>query len=236
VMQDARVTLIGEESDPNRSCYTAAAPSRRCCVSEQRTPRGGRREVATTFVGRECFQLEPRGRKARARPSDETRSDLLAVDGRQIGDGPLQVLEQTKGEGAARGVEAVGWQAHDPQGHEVPNSTINDLIASVRATAGIGVLGVWVPEDPESPDEQMQEGKITVDFGLFFQKGLKLGCGQANVKSYNRELRDLIHAGKAKPSWIVSHHLSLDEAPEAYEKFDAREDGWTKVILHPDGH
>jgi glutathione-independent formaldehyde dehydrogenase len=133
-------------------------------------------------------------------------------------------------------VEAVGWQAHDPQGHEVPNSTINDLIASVRATAGIGVLGVWLPEDPESPDEQMQEGKITVDFGLFFQKGLKLGCGQANVKSYNRELRDLIHAEKAKPSWIVSHHLGLDEAPDAYKHFDARDEGWTKVILHPHGH
>jgi glutathione-independent formaldehyde dehydrogenase len=147
-----------------------------------------------------------------------------------------QVLEQTKGEGAARGVEAVGWQAHDPQGHEVPNSTINDLIQSVRATGGIGVLGVWLPEDPESPNEDMKEGKITIDFGLFFQKGLKLGCGQANVKSYNRELRDLIHAGKAKPSWIVSHHLGLDEAPDAYKHFDARDDGWTKVILHPHGN
>jgi threonine dehydrogenase-like Zn-dependent dehydrogenase len=158
-------------------------------------------------------------------PIDDSRAP--AVD---------QVLEHTKGEGAARGVEAVGWQAHDPQGHEAPNSTINDLIGSVRATGGIGVLGVWVPEDPESPDEEMQEGRITVDFGLFFQKGLKLGSGQANVKSYNRELRDLIHAGKATPSWIVSHHCSLDEGPDAYAHFDAREDGWTKVILHPNGH
>jgi threonine dehydrogenase-like Zn-dependent dehydrogenase len=38
------------------------------------------------------------------------------------------------------------------------------------------------------------------------------------------------------PSWVVSHHLSLDEAPEAYEHVDARDDGWTKVILHPNGH
>lgn len=144
-----------------------------------------------------------------------------------------QILEHTKGEGVARGVEAVGWQAHDPQGHEVPNSTINDLIASVRATGGIGVLGVFVPEDPESPDENMKEGKLTLNWGTFFQKGLRLGCGQANVKSYNRELRDLIHVGKAKPSWVVSHHLSLDDAPDAYKRFDAREDGWTKVILHP---
>lgn len=146
------------------------------------------------------------------------------------------VLEHTRGEGAARGVEAVGWQAHDPQGHEMPNSTMNDLVSSVRAGGRIGIVGVFVPEDPEGSDELMQEGKIVFDIGNFFAKGLGMASGQANVKSYNRELRDLIHVGKAKPSWIVSHHLSLDEAPDAYEHFDARDDGWTKVVLHPDGH
>jgi glutathione-independent formaldehyde dehydrogenase len=39
---------------------------------------------------------------------------------------------------------------------------------------------------------------------------------------------------KAKPSWIVSHELPLDKAPEGYEHFDNRDDGWTKVVLHPD--
>jgi hypothetical protein len=31
----------------------------------------------------------------------------------------------------------------------------------------------------------------------------------------------------------VSHELSLEEAPKAYEKFDCRSEGWTKVVLHP---
>jgi threonine dehydrogenase-like Zn-dependent dehydrogenase len=144
-----------------------------------------------------------------------------------------QVLELTGGEGAARGVEAVGWQAHDPQGHEVPNSTMNALVSSVRATGRIGVVGVFVPEDPQGPDELMREGKIVFDIGNFFAKGLGMASGQANVKAYNRELRDLIHVGKAKPSWVVSHHLGLDEGPDAYAHFDARDDGWTKVVLHP---
>jgi threonine dehydrogenase-like Zn-dependent dehydrogenase len=143
------------------------------------------------------------------------------------------VLEHTRGEGAARGVEAVGWQAHDPQGHEVPNQTLNDLVACVRPTGGIGVVGVFPPEDPEGPDKLMQEGKIAFDMGEFFTKGQFMGTGQANVKAYNRELRDLIHDGKASPSWIVSHHLSLDEGPDAYGHFDDRDDGWTKVVLHP---
>jgi glutathione-independent formaldehyde dehydrogenase len=158
----------------------------------------------------------------------------IAIDD-SAGDAVEQITEHTRGEGAACGVEAVGWQAHDPQGHEVPNSTMNALVASVRATGKIGLVGVFVPEDPKSGDALMREGKIAFDIGNFFAKGLSLACGQANVKSYNRELRDLIHAGKATPSWIVSHHLHLDDAPGAYRHFDERDDGWTKVILHPDG-
>ena len=62
-----------------------------------------------------------------------------------------------------------------------------------------------------------------------------MGTGQAPVMRYNRQLRDLIVAGRARPSFIVSHELGLDEAPDAYAKFDAREDGWTKVLLRPAG-
>ena len=40
---------------------------------------------------------------------------------------------------------------------------------------------------------------------------------------------------KVKPSWIVSHELPLEKAPEAYKNFDARKDGWTKVTLAPNG-
>jgi threonine dehydrogenase-like Zn-dependent dehydrogenase len=39
--------------------------------------------------------------------------------------------------------------------------------------------------------------------------------------------------GRAKPSWIVSHELPLEQAPEGYEHFDRRDFGWTKVVLHP---
>ena len=69
--------------------------------------------------------------------------------------------------------------------------------------------------------------------GWFWFKGQHVGTGQANVKRYNRQLRDLITAGKAKPSWIVSHKLPLSEAAEGYKHFDARDKGWTKVVLRP---
>ncbi len=110
---------------------------------------------------------------------------------------------------------------------------MNRLVASVRATGKIGVVGVFVPKDPKAPDKLGKKGQIAFGMGLFFTKGLTMGSGQCNVKAYNRQLRDLIHADRAKPSFIVSHRLSLDEAPDAYKHFDARENGWTKVLLRP---
>ena len=144
-----------------------------------------------------------------------------------------QILELTKGEGADKGCECVGYQAHDPRGREHPNMTMNDLVKSVRATGILGVVGVFVPEDPKGPDKLAKQGEIAFDFGEFWSKGLSLGTGQAPVKAYNRRLCHLIHEGKATPSFIISHELPLDDAPSAYEHFDARHEGWTKVVLKP---
>jgi glutathione-independent formaldehyde dehydrogenase len=71
------------------------------------------------------------------------------------------------------------------------------------------------------------------NYGAAFEKGMAIGAGQCPVKRYNRALRDLIIHGRATPWFIVSHELGLDEAVDAYANFDARKDGWTKVLLHP---
>ena len=156
----------------------------------------------------------------------------IAIDDSK-GEHVEKVLELTDGKGAHRGCECVGYQCHDPAGDEVPNATMNDLVKSVRATGGIGVVGVFVSEDPKAADKLAKKGQIAFDFGEFFEKGQHMGTGQCNVKAYNRYLLELIQAGRAKPSWIVSHEIALDEAADAYEHFDNRERGWTKVILHP---
>jgi glutathione-independent formaldehyde dehydrogenase len=143
------------------------------------------------------------------------------------------VLEHTMGLGADNGCECVGYQAHDPEGNEHPNDTLNKLVRSVRFTGRIGSIGVFVPQDPGGPDDLAKNGQVAFDYGMYWFKGQHIGSGQAPVKKYNRQLRDLIAAGKAEPSFIVSHQLPLDGAPEAYKHFDARDDGWTKVVLRP---
>ena len=143
------------------------------------------------------------------------------------------VLDATAGAGASKGVEAVGWQAHDPEGQEHAELTLNGLVRCVMATGTIGVVGAFAPQDEYAPQELTRRGQAAFDVGLFFAKGLRMGSGQTSVKAYNRQLRSLITAGRASPSVIVSHELSLDEAPEAYRHFDNRDEGWTKILLHP---
>ncbi|MGW4487411.1 glutathione-independent formaldehyde dehydrogenase [Amycolatopsis sp. NPDC004368] len=168
-----------------------------------------------------------RDRLAMAEKIGTTPIDLSEAD-------PVeQILAATGGAGTDCGVEAVGYQAHDHTGQEHPELVLDNLVKVVRPTGGIGVVGVYLPEDPGAATEQAQDGRIAWDYGSFFMKGQHMGTGQAPVKRYNRQLRDLIITGKANPSFLVSHELSLDQAAEGYEKFDRRDDGWTKVLLRP---
>ena len=158
---------------------------------------------------------------------ETTPVDILA------GDPVEHILDATGGLGVDCGIEAVGYQAHDPDGNEHPEMVMDWLVGCVRSTGGIGVVGVYMPQDPGAADEGAKEGRIGFDFGKLFQKGHRMGTGQCPVKRYNEHLRDLIMAGRAHPSLLVSHELPLDQAPEAYQKFDQRTGGYTKVILHP---
>ena len=70
-------------------------------------------------------------------------------------------------------------------------------------------------------------------WGRLFKKGVTIGTGRDHDERYNGRLRDMIVTGRAKPSTIVSHHLTLDEAPDAFRRFDERRDGYLKVVLRP---
>ncbi|SOD91319.1 glutathione-independent formaldehyde dehydrogenase [Streptomyces sp. Ag109_G2-15] len=145
-----------------------------------------------------------------------------------------QIKEQTNGEGTDKGIDAVGYQAMARgENREEPAAVLNSIIETVRPTGALGIPGLYVPADPGAPDEQAKHGRLMVSIGKLFEKGLRLGTGQCNVKRYNRQLRDLIISGRARPSFVVSHELPLDAAPTAYEKFDKRVEGYTKVVLHP---
>ncbi len=156
------------------------------------------------------------------------------------GDPVQQIKDIRGGEGVDKAIDAVGYQAAAAgssaaggEQDEVPNIVLNQLIDVVNPTGALGIPGLYVPTDPGGVDENAKRGALSINFGRLFEKGLRLGTGQCNVKRYNAYLRDMIIAGKAKPSFVVSHTVSLDAAADAYTKFDKRIDGYTKVILRP---
>ena len=154
---------------------------------------------------------------------------------------PVQQIKDIRGgNGVDKGIDAVGYQATSAgssaaggEQDEIPNIVLNQVIDVVNPTGTLGIPGLYVPSDPGGVDENAKKGALSINFGKLFEKGLRLGTGQCNVKQYNSYLRDLIMSGRATPSFVVSHTVPLGDAPDAYAKFDRRVDGYTKVILNP---
>ncbi|MBV9271891.1 MAG: glutathione-independent formaldehyde dehydrogenase [Candidatus Eremiobacteraeota bacterium] len=151
----------------------------------------------------------------------------------------VQNLRETAGDkmpGVMCGIDAVGYEAYAddaPGERQYPEQVIEDVIRVTNPTGHVGLIGVYFKEDPMGVNENEKKGKFTMSLGSAWNKGLTIEMGQAPVKRYNEYLRDLIVAGRAKPSFLISHRLPLEAAPDAYEKFDLRTDGYTKVLLKP---
>jgi len=139
--------------------------------------------------------------------------------------------EKMKGVDCA--IDAVGYQARSDEnpGKEKATQVLENCVRVVNATGSIGVIGVYIAPDPGAESEHAKNGVFPFSIAEFFDKGITMGSGQAPVKKYNEYLRDLIVNGKAKPSQIVSHRIHIDQAPDAYDKFDRRVDGYTKVLI-----
>jgi 2-desacetyl-2-hydroxyethyl bacteriochlorophyllide A dehydrogenase len=74
-------------------------------------------------------------------------------------------------------------------------------------------------------------GRGEVPLGLAWLKGLTLRLGLANVIAHVDRVLALIEAGKLDPAPLVTHHMKLEEAAEAYALYDQREA--LKIVLTP---
>ncbi|MGR6964447.1 glutathione-independent formaldehyde dehydrogenase [Geodermatophilus sp. URMC 61] len=158
----------------------------------------------------------------------------VAVDP-SAGDPAQQIEDLTGGEGADTGVDAVGFPVPaEAGGNAEPEAVLDQLVRTVRPAGGLGVPGRCVRGGPDGVVPVTGPGTLGVTIGTLVDKGLRLGTGRADARRYDRQLRDLITEGRARPSFVVSHELPLDEAPDAYQKVHRRVDGYTKVVLRPE--
>jgi len=62
-------------------------------------------------------------------------------------------------------------------------------------------------------------------------RSLTIRSGQCHVQRYMRPLLERIQNGDIDPSFIITHHLRLEDAPRGYEMFLNKEENCEKVVL-----
>jgi threonine dehydrogenase-like Zn-dependent dehydrogenase len=70
-------------------------------------------------------------------------------------------------------------------------------------------------------------------FGAAFDKGLTFKMGQTHVHRYLRPLLERVARGEIDPSFVITHRMRLEDAPDAYEIFKNKQDNCIKVVLKP---
>ena len=145
-----------------------------------------------------------------------------------------KLREMTGGIGPDSCIDAVGLEAHGPHldyYYDKAKTTAfmaTDRLSALRqavhacrkgGTVSVpGVYGGFVDKFP---------------MGAVVQKGLTIRSGQTHVHKYLPHLLRHIENGDIDPSFVVTHRVSLDDAPRMYETFRDKKDGCIKVVLKP---
>lgn len=146
-----------------------------------------------------------------------------------------QLMEMTAGRGPDSCIDAVGGEAHG--GNTFRNMkdkaqdvlhleaskpyVLQQMIHCCRKGGTLSIPGVYV-------------GPVNmIPFDAAMNKSLTFKMGQTHVQRYMKPLLQSIESGRIDPSFIITHNMKLDEAPQAYKKFRDKEDGCIKVVLTP---
>lgn len=145
------------------------------------------------------------------------------------------LLELTGGRGPDACIDAVGMEAHHGSAPihtydrikqavraetERPHA-LRQAIRSCRSGGVVSVIGVYGGLMDKFP------------IGSVMNRSLTIRSGQCHVHRYLRPLLDRIEAGQLDPSFVITHRLPLDEAPNGYETFKNKREDCVKVVLNP---
>src|SRR5438067_1535238 len=150
------------------------------------------------------------------------------------------VFERLKLETGGRGpdacIDAVGLEAH--------GATFDAYVDKVKTAA---FLATDRPNALRQAIHACRKGGVVsipgvygglldkVPFGAAFQKGLTFRMGQTHVIKYLRPLLERIERGDIDPSFVITHRVPIDDAPNAYKRFRDKQDGCIKVVMKPHG-
>ena len=145
-----------------------------------------------------------------------------------------EVKWRTGGRGPDACIDAVGMEAH---GTGIANmydtakqkmklsfdrpTVLREVILACRKGGTLSIPGVYGGFLDKVP------------FGALMNKGLTLRTGQTHMMRYMQPLLERIEKGEIDPAEIITHRLSLDEAPEAYRVFRDKQEECIKVVMDP---
>jgi threonine dehydrogenase-like Zn-dependent dehydrogenase len=169
-----------------------------------------------------------------------TTIDVTAID-----DVPQAVRDLTGGRGPDAVIDAVGMEAHGAPAAAFAHTLTGlmpDVVArKVMQTAGIDRLSAL-----SLAVEIVRRGGTISISGVYggtadplnmlqiFDKQLTLRMGQANVRRWVDDILPVLADGDPLGvDTFATHHVALDEAPDAYKKFQAKDDGTFKVVFKP---
>jgi 2-desacetyl-2-hydroxyethyl bacteriochlorophyllide A dehydrogenase len=118
-----------------------------------------------------------------------------------------QIRQATQGRGVDATIDAVGHP-----------DVLDTAIRLTRKAGTVVAIGVYA--EP-----------CRVHMGLVWIKALTLRTGHANVIGHVDRVLGMLAAGTLDPTPLVTHHMPLDDAPEAYAVYDRREA--LKIVLVP---
>jgi threonine dehydrogenase-like Zn-dependent dehydrogenase len=70
-------------------------------------------------------------------------------------------------------------------------------------------------------------------FGSVMNRSVTIKSGQTHVQRYLEPLLSKVQQGQIDPSFVITHRLPLEQAPEAFRTFNNKDDGCIKVVLKP---
>jgi threonine dehydrogenase-like Zn-dependent dehydrogenase len=162
------------------------------------------------------------------------QSEAETIDYSDVDDVFTALKEMTGGRGPDACIDAVGMEAH---GHTVDalydrvkqtmrlemdrSHVLRQALHCCRKGGIVSIPGVYAGFIDKVP------------FGAAFGKGLKLRMGQCHVQRYTRQLLDRIQRGEIDPSFVITHRVRLDDAPDMYRTFRDKQDECIKVVMRP---
>jgi threonine dehydrogenase-like Zn-dependent dehydrogenase len=134
-------------------------------------------------------------------------------------------------DGVRRSCDCCGYECINDNLKEQENFIISEMVKVTGTNGGMGVAGVYFaePDSKGTPRGSTKNPNISFPMTTWWEKGLSMRGGAVDDKTVAPILLELVLSGRARPGFIVSGEFGIDEAPEAYRRFDRKLE--TKALL-----